>query len=173
MEPPSFGETCPTSRSVVAEKGITSAVVTWAPVKVTDNHRANLTVFPAVSPPHLFSEGIHAVVYTAKDPSGNIKQCSFRITVQGKKKQRKFAQGYTFSCCSLLLQMRCEHTYKGFKGSRSQCNKTFSKTFRRETGLGLWKLNNAVVDDEEYVNHIKNIYISTGEKKNKTCLITD
>ena len=86
MEPPSFGKTCPTSRSVVAEKGTTSAVVTWAPVKVTDNHRANLTVFLALSSRHLFSEGDHAVVYTAKDPSGNIKQCSFKITVQGKKK---------------------------------------------------------------------------------------
>jgi len=85
VEAPSFGETCPASRSAVAEKGKTSAVVTWAPVKVTDNHQANLTVFPAVTPPHIFSEGDHTVIYTAKDPSGNIKQCSFKITVQGKK----------------------------------------------------------------------------------------
>ena len=84
MEAPSFGETCPTSRIVVAKNSTTSAVVTWAPVKVTDNHQANLTVFPAVTPPHIFSEGDHTVTYTAKDPSGNIKQCSFKITVQGK-----------------------------------------------------------------------------------------
>ena len=85
MEALSFGQTCPSSRSVVAEKGTTSAVVTWAPVKVTDNHQANLTVFPAVTPPHIFNEGDHTVLYTAKDPSGNIKHCSFKITVQGKK----------------------------------------------------------------------------------------
>jgi len=85
VEAPSFRETCPTSRSVVAEKGTTSAVVNWAPVKVTDNHQANLTVFPAVTLPHTFSEGDHTVTYTAKDPSGNIKQCAFKITVQGTK----------------------------------------------------------------------------------------
>ena len=85
MEAPSFGETCPTSRIVVAENSTTSAIVTWAPVKVTDNHQANLTVFPAVTPPHIFIEGDHTVTYTAKDPSGNIKQCSFKITVQGKE----------------------------------------------------------------------------------------
>ena len=90
MEAPSFGDTCPTSRSVVAEKGSTSAVVNWAQVKVTDNDLANLTVFPAVTPPHIFSEGDRTVVYTAKDPSGNIKQCSFKITVQGKKKKNLF-----------------------------------------------------------------------------------
>ena len=84
MEAPSFGQTCPTSTSVSAEKGTTSAVVTWAPVKVTDNHQANLTVFPALTPPHIFFEGDHTVTYTAKDPSGNIKQCAFKITVQGK-----------------------------------------------------------------------------------------
>lgn len=87
MEAPSFGDTCPTSRTVVAEKGSTSAVVNWAPVKVTDNHQANLTVFLAVTSRRVFSEGDHTVVYTAKDASGNIKQCSFKITVQGKKKK--------------------------------------------------------------------------------------
>ena len=94
MEAPSFGETCPTSRTIVAEKGTTSAVVTWPPVKVTDNHQANLTVLPAVTLPHIFSEGDHTMTYTAKDPSGNMRQCSFKVTVQGRKEN--FLQGYIY-----------------------------------------------------------------------------
>lgn len=85
MEAPSFGETCPTSRSVHAEKGTTSATVTWGPVKATDNHQASVTVFPKVTPPHIFTEGNHTVIYSAKDPSGNMKLCSFKVTVQGKQ----------------------------------------------------------------------------------------
>lgn len=83
VEAPSFGETCPTSRSVHAEKGTTSATVTWGPVKATDNHQASVTVFPKVTPPHIFTEGNHTVIYSAKDPSGNMKLCSFKVTVQG------------------------------------------------------------------------------------------
>lgn len=89
MEAPSFGDTCPFLRSVLAEKGTTSATVTWGQVKATDNHQANVTVVPEVTSPHVFSEGNHTVIYTAKDPSGNMNLCSFKVTVQGKKQNSR------------------------------------------------------------------------------------
>ena len=85
-EAPSFGETCPTARSVFADEGKTSATVTWGPVTATDNDQAIVTVSPLVTSPHVFSEGSHTVVYTATDPSGNTKLCYFHITVQGENK---------------------------------------------------------------------------------------
>ncbi|XP_078343207.1 uncharacterized protein LOC144628957 isoform X2 [Oculina patagonica] len=83
-EPPSFGETCPTARSVFADEGKTSATVTWGPVTATDNDQAHpaVTVSPQVTSPHVFSEGSHTVVYTATDSSGNTKLCYFHVTVQ-------------------------------------------------------------------------------------------
>lgn len=73
MEDPSFGDTCPPARTVFADKGKTSATVSWGPVTTTDNDQAIVTVSPQVMSPHIFSEGNHTVVYTATDPSGNTK----------------------------------------------------------------------------------------------------
>ena len=84
-EAPSFGETCPSAQSVFADKGKTSATVTWGPVAASDNDQASITVSPQVTSPHVFSEGSHTVVYTATDPSGNTKHCHFQVTVQGEK----------------------------------------------------------------------------------------
>ena len=82
-EAPSFGETCPSAQSVFADEGKTSATVTWGPVTATDNDQASVTVSPQVTSPHVFSEGSHAVVYTATDLSGNTQPCYFQVTVQG------------------------------------------------------------------------------------------
>lgn len=84
MEAPSFGETCPTAQSLVAEKGKTLATVSWGPVKATDNDQAIVTVSPDVTSPHVFPEGSHKVTYTATDPSRNTKLCHFQVTVRGK-----------------------------------------------------------------------------------------
>ena len=86
---PSFGETCPPDRNVVADEGKTTATVTWAPVTATDNDHATVTVQPDVTSPHNFSEGSHTVIYTASDPSGNTKICLFRVNVQGNIIRKK------------------------------------------------------------------------------------
>ncbi|XP_022807492.1 sushi, von Willebrand factor type A, EGF and pentraxin domain-containing protein 1-like isoform X2 [Stylophora pistillata] len=82
LEAPSFGETCPLARSVLADEGKTSATISWEPVIASDNDQAIVTVTPHVTSPHIFSEGSHSVTYTATDPSGNVKFCYFQVTVQ-------------------------------------------------------------------------------------------
>ena len=80
---PSFRETCPPERNVVADEGKTTATVSWGPIEATDNEHATVTVLPDVTSPHNFSEGSHTVFYTARDPSGNTEVCKFRVNVQG------------------------------------------------------------------------------------------
>lgn len=89
-QPPSFGETCPPERNVVADEGKTRATVTWVPATATDNDHATVTVQPGVTPPHNFSEGSHTVIYTAKDPSGNAEICQFIVNVQGNIIRKKY-----------------------------------------------------------------------------------
>ena len=69
-----------------ADEGRTSAAVSWEPLKATDNDGKTpyTTVIPrGVSSPHSFNEGIHTVIYTAKDISGNTKRCMFAVNVTG------------------------------------------------------------------------------------------
>ena len=82
-QPPSFGETCPPERNVVADEGKTTATVNWEPIKATDNEDATVTVLPDVTSPHNFPEGSHTVIHTARDPSGNTESCHLRVNVQG------------------------------------------------------------------------------------------
>lgn len=79
---PSFGITCPPVQNVIADRGKTTALVTWAPVKATDNEIATVTTSPEVTSPHEFPEGSHTVIYTATDPSGNTKFCLLKVNVQ-------------------------------------------------------------------------------------------
>lgn len=82
-EAPSFGETCPSARSVFADEGKTSATISWEPVIATDNDQAIVSMSPQVTSPHIFSEGNHSITFTAKDLSGNAKFCHFQVNVQG------------------------------------------------------------------------------------------
>lgn len=70
-------------QNVIADRGKTTALVTWAPVKATDNEIATVTTSPDVTSPHEFPEGSHTVIYTATDPSGNTKFCLLKVNVQG------------------------------------------------------------------------------------------
>ena len=63
--------------------------MSWEPIKATDNEGATVTVLPDVTSPHSFSEGSHAVIYTARDPSGNTEICEFRVNVQGNIIRKK------------------------------------------------------------------------------------
>ena len=93
-ERPSFGETCPPAKTVIADKGKTKATVTWAPVKATDNEHATVTAVPDVTSPHEFSEGSHTVIFTATDPSQNTKLCYFKIHVQGNVQTNRDMPSY-------------------------------------------------------------------------------
>ena len=85
MQPPTF-ITCPSTQTVIADKGKTTATVTWAPVKATDNDNIPITPQPRpdIRSPHEFPEGTHTVVYTATDQTNNKRFCSFKVKVQGK-----------------------------------------------------------------------------------------
>ena len=58
-------------------------MVTWDPVKATDNEQATVTVLPDVTSPHEFHQGNFTIIYTAKDPSQNTKFCYFKVQVKG------------------------------------------------------------------------------------------
>jgi len=63
-----------------------TALVNWTlPVALDNSNLApQLTVFPpGISPPQIFN-GTALVVYTARDASGNKKECSFRIILEGQ-----------------------------------------------------------------------------------------
>ena len=58
------------------------------------------------------------------------KQYPQKLSFSYESKPLKFCSKiYLFSCCSPLLQMRCEHSYRGV-----QRKKTFLRTFEREAG---------------------------------------
>ncbi|XP_067016111.1 uncharacterized protein [Acropora muricata] len=81
-QPPSFGDSCPSPKTVYADRGKTTAMVSWEPVRATDNDRATVSASPAVTSPHEFTEGSHTVIFTAVDPSQNTKFCHFKVNVQ-------------------------------------------------------------------------------------------
>ena len=63
-----------------------TALVNWTqPVALDNSNLApKITVLPqGISPPHIFNETT-LVVYTARDGSGNKKQCSFRVVLEGE-----------------------------------------------------------------------------------------
>ena len=85
VQPPRF-LTCPFQQTVYAQKGKTTATVSWALVKATDNDMFPITpqLRPNVKSPNEFAEGSHTVIYTATDQSRNKAFCYFRVTVRGK-----------------------------------------------------------------------------------------
>lgn len=79
VTPPSFGTTCPASKSVASTNGA-CVTTTWVAPTATDNCST-----PSVSSTHTtafcFPVGTSTVVYTAADALGNKATCSFNITV--------------------------------------------------------------------------------------------
>ncbi|XP_022105682.1 sushi, von Willebrand factor type A, EGF and pentraxin domain-containing protein 1-like isoform X2 [Acanthaster planci] len=76
--------TCPSSISVEAEEGLTSAVVSWASATATDNVPAGLTVTQTqgLASGSRFGQGSHTIFYSASDARGNTQECSFSVTVR-------------------------------------------------------------------------------------------
>lgn len=84
--PPSFGDTCPIKPLLVYTKSARfSAVVNWTVPTATDNSGIPPEVKSNFNhPPQWITEGIHVIIYTAIDMSGNKEFCSITINVTGK-----------------------------------------------------------------------------------------
>ena len=76
---------CPSNVIATADRGTTSASVTWTPPKATDNSGIipNITHF-GKRPGERFSAGEHNIRYLATDRTGNIGECKFKILVSGR-----------------------------------------------------------------------------------------
>ena len=82
---PSFGVTCPASSFLAyAERGRFSAQVNWTEPVATDNSGVSPAVTSNYQPPQELSQGIHVIIYTAVDQSGNTAICDFTVKVAGK-----------------------------------------------------------------------------------------
>ena len=77
---------CPSKAiQAYADRGKTTAVVTWKPPTATDNS-GSVTVkqVEGLQPNQTFSEGSSTVKYTATDPSGHTAHCAFSVDVVSK-----------------------------------------------------------------------------------------
>ena len=86
-----FKSSCPSD--IRASINVNStAWVNWTEPVALDNDDLppQVTVVPAgISPPHVFNKTT-LVVYTARDASGNKKECSFKVVLEGES-ERDFA----------------------------------------------------------------------------------
>ncbi len=84
--PPSFGNTCPNSTTVILAKGESFAYVNWRIPTAIDNsgERPVVTATPNIYPPLKQSVGVTAIAYQARDKEGNSKVCEFTIEVKGR-----------------------------------------------------------------------------------------
>ena len=75
---------CPQNIIATADRGNTSASVTWIPPAATDNSG----VVPDImhfgkGPGQRFPAGEHSIRYIASDKRGNVGECKFKIIVRG------------------------------------------------------------------------------------------
>ena len=73
---------CPSDITTYVASGSTSATVTWIVPVATDNDAVDSLVSNYNSPATLLV-GEYDVVYVARDPSGNIKECTFKVSIIG------------------------------------------------------------------------------------------
>jgi len=135
-EKPSFGETCPPEKTVFADKGNTTALVRWLPVVPIDNSGqfVDLQVSPKVMSPHIFVEGRHTVVYTAKDPSGNTEFCYFKVNVEvvrcpvlNPPENGKLEDGECGNLYGSVCHFKCNKGYEPRGSMKRSCNKSQGK----------------------------------------------
>ena len=74
---------CPSDFTAQTDANSTTANVSWSEPTLSDNVgvvEQNQTAFPGT----LYSLGVYTVTYTASDAAGNVAECSFNFTVEGK-----------------------------------------------------------------------------------------
>ncbi|PVD22127.1 hypothetical protein C0Q70_17931 [Pomacea canaliculata] len=77
-QPPKI--TCPYNINVNAEKGKTSATVSWSPIVASDNS-GSVTVITSMTSPIVLNEGMYTITAKAFDSSGLSSSCSFSVNV--------------------------------------------------------------------------------------------
>ena len=70
--------------TVPNDPGLATAVVTWTEPTASDNSQLEVTLEPSIPSGSAFDLGKTAVKYLATDKAGNISECTFQVTVQGK-----------------------------------------------------------------------------------------
>jgi hypothetical protein len=71
---------CPSSKFVLLKSSETQSSVTWGVPVPTDNHFVK-TLTSTHNPGDIFQVGNTMVTYTAYDPSGNVGNCTFIVTI--------------------------------------------------------------------------------------------
>ncbi|XP_015752647.1 PREDICTED: sushi, von Willebrand factor type A, EGF and pentraxin domain-containing protein 1-like, partial [Acropora digitifera] len=82
--PPSFSNTCPKNMVSYTAECSSSALVSWNEPSANDNSGHVSISYPGVRPPVNLSIGLHNVMYSAMDSSGNRVNCSFIVQVTTK-----------------------------------------------------------------------------------------
>ena len=79
----------------------------WTVPTATDNSgiRPIVTVTPILMPPLQLGPGVTSITYLAEDAEGNIANCTFAITVEGKLPT--FSDGLSDSLVKNLLTYHC------------------------------------------------------------------
>ena len=83
MSPPVF-RNCPSDIRVNLNANSTAMANWTVPVALDDSNVVpQVAVYPhGIKPPHVINETL-LIEYKAKDPSGNVAKCSFRIIPEG------------------------------------------------------------------------------------------
>ena len=68
-----------------AEREKFSALVNWTDPVAADSSGVSPTVTSNYQSPTRFSQGLHVIIYTAVDQSGNKAVCNFTVHVLGTK----------------------------------------------------------------------------------------
>ena len=79
--PPSFSNTCPKNMVSYTAECSSSALVSWNEPSANDNSGHVSISYPGVRPPANLSIGLHNIMYSAMDSSGNRVNCSFIVQV--------------------------------------------------------------------------------------------
>jgi gliding motility-associated-like protein len=72
---------CPTNIALTNDPGVCGAVVSWAPLLITDNCDTSLNIVQTHYSGQVFPIGVTTVSYTVTDDAGNVSVCSFNIEV--------------------------------------------------------------------------------------------
>ena len=74
--------TCPPNQQATGQNG---AIVNYPPATATDNSGGFVRLSYNRQSGEFFTIGPNVIVVTGTDPSGNVGQCTFTITVTGKR----------------------------------------------------------------------------------------
>ena len=75
---------CPPNQQAQAQQGQNGAFVNYFPATATDNSGGFVSLSYNFGSGTFFQIGSNVVVVTGTDPSGNVGQCTFTVTVTGK-----------------------------------------------------------------------------------------